>query len=332
MPKMSDVLKKGGRNLRTPTTEEPKESAANKPKPGPPKPQEGLKVGWKSPDEAPGNAGDAPAPARDGEEIKDSRRSRKKKAKQAKVKAALVRKRENNGRAVQMASEEDQERLVSYFAPGSPQAKKIDMLRSQILYPFQGDALRTVMITSSVPREGSSLLAANLAISFARGLQQFVMVMDCNLMNPSLHRLLGVSRQPGLTDYLEHGATVPDIMHWSKVEKLSVIPAGRPSHRSAEILATDRMVALVEELRSRYADRYIILDAPPVQTVDDPAVLARMVEGIVFVVLSGSTDRELVTRSLARLPEDKIAGLALNDKLGAVSDASNVSAQSPLED
>ena len=322
MPKMSDVLKKGGRNLHTPTMEEPKQ--------GYPKPQEGLKVGWKSgeTEAVPGVDGLASAPARD--ESKLFRGIGKRKVKRVKNVAPPT--RDENSRAVRMASEEEQERLVSYFAPASTQAKKIDMLRSQILYPFHGEALRTVMVTSSVPREGTSLLTANLAISFARGLQQFVMVMDCNLMNPTLHRLLGVPRQPGLTDFLEHGASVPDIIHWSKVEKLSVIPAGRPSHRSAEILATDKMAALVEELRSRYSDRYIILDAPPVQAVDDPAVLARMVEGIVFVVLSGSTDRELVTRSLSRLPEDKIAGLVLNDKLAAVSDASAVTTQSILED
>ena len=326
MPKMSDVLKKGGRSLHTPTVEQPK--------PAPPKPEEGLKVGWKS-DGDPGAADKAdglvPPPAK--EEAKPARKFRMKKAKREKAKPAPAAKRKNtNGHTVHMAPEEEQERLVSYFAPSSTQAKKIDMLRSQILYPFHGEALRTVMITSSVPREGTSLLAANLAISFARGLQQFVMVMDCNFMNPTLHRMLGVPRQPGLTDYLEHGASVPDIIHWSKVDKLTVIPAGRPSHRSAEILATDKMAALVEELRSRYTDRYIILDAPPVQAVDDPAVLARMVEGIVFVVLSGSTDRELVTRSLSRLPEDKIAGIVMNDKLAAVSDASAVTAQSVLED
>ncbi len=220
--------------------------------------------------------------------------------------------------------ETEHERLVSYFNPASAEAKKIDMLRSQLLYPFQGVPPRTIMLTSSLPREGTSLLVANLAISFARGLQQYVMVMDCNLLHPSMHGLLGVPRQPGLTDYLEQGAEVPEIIHWSRVDKLSVIPAGRPSSRSAELLATDRMAALVEELRSRYSDRYIILDTPPLQTVDDPQVMARVVEGIVLVVLAGSTDRELVLRSLSRLPSDRVAGIVLNDRFGTVSDASNV--------
>jgi len=222
--------------------------------------------------------------------------------------------------------EEERERLVSYFAPASPQGKRIDILRSQLLYPFHGDTPRTIMITSAVPREGRSLLAANLAISFARGLQQFVILMDCNLMEPTIHNLLAVPRRPGLSDYLESQATVPQIIHHSRVDKLQVIPAGEASERSAEILATDKMAALVEELRARYHDRYIILDTPPVQAVDDPAVLARMVEGIVFVVLSGSTDREVAMRSLGRLPEEKIIGIVLNDKLSAVSDAGNVAA------
>lgn len=222
--------------------------------------------------------------------------------------------------------EEERERLVSYFAPSSPQGKRIDILRSQLLYPFHGDPPRTIMITSAVPKEGRSLLTANLAISFARGLQQFVMIMDCHLMEPAIHSLLAVPRRPGLTDYLEGNASVPEIIHHSRVDKLAVIPAGKPSERSAEILATDKMAALVEELRARYCDRYIILDTPPVQAVDDPSVLARVVEGIVFIALSGSTDREVILRSLGRLPEEKISGLVLNDKLSAVSDAGSVTA------
>ncbi|MCB2227450.1 MAG: hypothetical protein KQH53_12295 [Desulfarculaceae bacterium] len=231
---------------------------------------------------------------------------------------------------------EEAARLVSYYSPNSPEAKRIDMLRSQLLYPFHGEPPRTIMITSAAPREGRSLLTANLAISFARGLQQYVMVMDCHLNEPAQHRLLGVPRVPGLTDFLLWDRPVPEIMHWSELGKssevgthaeedqrsrLSVIPAGSPSNRSAEILATDKMLGLLKELRSRYKDRYILLDTPPVQAFDDPAVLARMVEGIVVVVLGGVTDRELVLRSIRSLPEEKIVGLVLNDMKSAVMDA-----------
>ncbi|MBU2517759.1 MAG: polysaccharide biosynthesis tyrosine autokinase [Proteobacteria bacterium] len=218
-------------------------------------------------------------------------------------------------------SQEEASRLISRYHPDSPQAKRIDMLRSQLLYPFHGEPPRTILITSAAPKEGRSLLTANLAISFARGLQQYVMVMDCHLTEPSQHRLLKVPRTPGLTDFLLWDAAVADIIHWTDVDRLSVIPAGSPSNRSAEILATDKMAGLIKELRSRYKDRYIILDSPPVQAFDDPAVLARMVEAIVVVVLGGVTDRELVLRSIRQLPEEKILGLVLNDMKAAVMDA-----------
>lgn len=223
-------------------------------------------------------------------------------------------------------TQEEDSRLVSRYQPGSPEAKRIDMLRSQLLYPFHGEPPHTIMITSAAPREGRSLLTTNLALSFARGLQQYVMVMDCHLTEPSQHRLLKVDRTPGLTDFLLWDADVPDIIHWTDVDKLSVIPAGSPSNRSAEILATDKMAGLVKELRSRYDDRYIILDTPPVQAFDDPAVLARMVEAIVVVVLGGVTDRELVLRSIRTLPEEKILGLVLNDMKAAVMDAPDLGA------
>ena len=220
----------------------------------------------------------------------------------------------------------DRERLVSLYAPYSSQGKRIDILRSQLLYPFHGDPPRIVMISSSISGEGTSLLASNLAVSFARGLQQYVMIIDCNLLHPVQAPTFGVPARPGLSDYLEgRGVEVQDIIHWSKVDKLSVIPAGSPSHRSAELLATDKMAGLLQELRSRYTDRYIILDTPPVQVVDDPSVLARWVEAILFVVASGTTDRETVMRALSRLPEERIIGLVLNDRASAVLDAASVS-------
>lgn len=227
--------------------------------------------------------------------------------------------------------EQDQERLVSLYAPGSPEAKRVDILRSQLLFPFHGEPPRTIMIASAAPREGRSLLTANLAVSFARGLQQFVMVLDCHLTDPVMHNLLQVPRQPGLTDFLEQDLSVPDIIHRTPVDKLTVIPAGSPSQRSAEILATDKMAGLITELRARYKDRYILLDTPPVQAFDDPAVLARMVEGIVYVVLCGETDRELALRGLRALPEEKIVGVVMNDMLGAVSDATAVGGSTELE-
>lgn len=231
----------------------------------------------------------------------------------------------------EVAGRPDNQRLVSLFSPSSPQGKRIDILRSQLLYPFHGDPPRTIMVTSAVPQEGRSLLVANLAISFARGLQQYVMVMDCHLENPAAHKLLKVNQSPGLTDYLEKGASVPEIIHWTQVDKLSVIPAGSGSNRPSEILATDMMSDLLSELRARYQDRYIILDTPPVQAFDDPAVLARNVEGIIFVVQGGSTDREVVLRGLQALPEEKIIGVVLNDPKGAVVDAASMSSDLPLK-
>ncbi len=307
MVKMSKVLERGGRRLKSPGQKEPDKPEQAPAPPPPPKPAA-------KPTAKPA-AETTAKPAAEGQSPPVS-------SQEANAPLDL---------SLPVWSEDENERLVSLFAPASPQAKRIDILRSQLLYPFHGEPPRTIMVASAVPAEGKSLLTANLAVSFARGLQQYVMVMDCHLLEPVLHGMLKVPRRPGLTDYLEHGATVPEIMHWTKVDKLSVIPAGSPSRRSAELLATDRMSALIMELRARYSDRYIILDTPPVEAFDDPSVLARMVEGIVFVVLSGSTDRDVINRALGRLPEDKLIGLVLNDKLAAVSDAFQVSAHSELE-
>lgn len=297
--KMSDLIERGGRQLG----DEPQPADHTAPAPPPPQ-NEGITRSRRDSYAAPGP------------EAKDATSISAK----ATAKAHMQQPEFNPKKW----TDPDNERLVSLWTPNSPQAKRIDILRSQLLYPFHGEPPRTILVTSAAPREGKSLLISNLAISFARGLQQFVMVIDCQLMEPRIHELLGVPLRPGLSDYLEGKATVPEIMHWTQVERLSVIPAGSPSHLSAELLATDRMGALMEELRARYKDRYMLLDTPSVQAFDDPAVIARQVEGIVFMVQSGTTDREEVMRALARLPEEKLVGIVLNDKRSTVSDASAV--------
>ncbi len=333
MGKMSKVLKKGGRTIHQGQRVRPGEEQ----RPRPPQPEvpgaapgapahPGDQAGMPSPDrqDLAGGAGEGPVVDQSPAASAEPRETGGGKKRQ-------LRRRLASRRQLARALTVERERLVSQYAPNSMEAKRIDILRSQLLYPFHGEPPRVVMIASAVPAEGRSLLTANLAISFARGLQQFVMVMDCHFRRPVMHQLLGVPRRQGLTDYLEHDASVPDIIHWSLIPKLSVVPAGSPSHRSAELLATDKMAALMEELRSRYRDRYIILDTPPVQMVDDPALLARLVDGIVFVVLSGFTDREVVLRALGGLPEEKIIGIVLNDKLRAVTDAYNITSPAVSE-
>lgn len=320
MGRMDDLLRRSGRGLSRPTPEdEAKPAGATRPRPQQPQPQpapqpedlELLDGGYDELEDdedlapPPETASRRPAPPAMDDDDGDGGGIRI-------VDAPPQR---------EPISDIDKQRLVSLFAPASPQAKRIDMLRSQLLYPFHGDPPRTIMITSAAPREGRSLLTTNLAISFARGLQQFVLVIDCHLANPAIHRLLQVPLRPGLTDYLEHGSPLPGVIHWTAVDKLSVIPAGRPSRRTAEILATDKMVDMMYELRERYRDRFIILDTPPVQEVDDPAVLARVVEGIVFVAMGGVTEREQVLRAMRSLPEEKIIGVVLNDPQGSVLDA-----------
>lgn len=215
-------------------------------------------------------------------------------------------------------------RLVSLSAPNSFEAKQIDMLRTQLLFPSDEAPPRIFMIASSAPREGRSLLAANLAIAFARGLDKYVLVVDCNLTNPSMHELLNVPRSPGLTNFLEKDAVVPEIIHHTLIDKLSVIPAGVTSNLPTEILSTKKMMQLIDELRERYSDRYIILDTSPVLASDDTAIISRLTEAIVFVVKSGGINREKVLRSLKNLPHEKLAGLVMNDQKNTVWDVSSI--------
>jgi non-specific protein-tyrosine kinase len=186
------------------------------------------------------------------------------------------------------------------------------VLRTKLLHKTGEQGGTTVMITSALPGEGKTLTAVNLSLTFAKEYNQTVLLVDSDLHKQRVHECLGFESDRGLADYLLNGASLADLIVWPGVEKFTVISGGRTVMASSELLGSPRMKGLVKDLKSRYPDRYVFFDVPPVLAGADALAFAPQVDHIILVVRAGSTSIEDVKLALDLLPRKKVLGVVLN--------------------
>jgi len=159
-----------------------------------------------------------------------------------------------------------------------------------------------IMITSSVPGEGKTFCAINLAMSIAMELDHTVLLIDADVARPSVLRTLGIPAQRGLMDILlDDKLDLADVMLRTNVDTLSILPAGTSTPRATELLASQTMKAFVYEIANRYPDRIVIFDSPPLLLTSEAHVLASHMGQIVLVVESETTTQHAVKESLRQL-------------------------------
>ena len=205
-------------------------------------------------------------------------------------------------------------RLVSFLEPGTQAVESFKMLRAKMFTTNSKSRPRTIMVTSPQPLDGKTMVAANLAITIAQGINEYVMLVDCNLRRPLLNRLLGLNAHEGIREYLEAGMSVAPYLVKTPVRKLTLLPAGKPptTPNPSELLTSEKIRLLVEELRGRYEDRYIIFDATPAQFAAETTFLASIVDAVLLVVRSGKTTRDSVLKAIENLDRNKILGVVFN--------------------
>jgi len=203
--------------------------------------------------------------------------------------------------------------LVSLKNPQSFEAEQFKILRTNLLFPESRKTPRSVMVTSAVPGEGKSFVAANLAVSVARHVNWNVLLIDCDLRRPSIHRRFGFENVSGLSDYLTDGTALSQLLLRTEIKNLTILPAGKPPDNPSELLSSERMAALLEEVAARYDDRLIIIDSPPPRLTAESGALARYVDGILVVVKYGSTPKNSVTELIDKLGKNKIIGAVVNN-------------------
>ncbi|MEA2082760.1 MAG: CpsD/CapB family tyrosine-protein kinase [Thermodesulfobacteriota bacterium] len=204
------------------------------------------------------------------------------------------------------------ERLVAVTGTSSPVAESFKRLRNKILHPSTGEPPKSILITSVVPEEGKSFVCANLGATMAQGLEQHALMVDCDFRRPSLAPLFGLSNDTGLVNYLRDGTDLSQLIQSVGFQKLSIIPSGPPPINPAELLDSGKMTAMIDEVVSRYGDRLVILDSPPVQAAAETAVLARHVDAVVLVIRWGQSRREQVKQLIELIGESKIIGIVFN--------------------
>jgi exopolysaccharide/PEP-CTERM locus tyrosine autokinase len=203
--------------------------------------------------------------------------------------------------------------LVAHHNPQSFEAEQFRMLRTNIMFPAEGKASpRTILVTSALPGEGKSFVSSNLALTIAQNIDKHVLLIDCDMRRPTVHKLFGYENVPGLSNYLVGERALPDLLIKTGNNHLSILPGGPVPPNPAELLSSNRMLALLREVRARYDDRYIIIDSPPPHLTAESKALAQFVDGIILVLKLGQTDRNLVSELVGKFQKEKILGVVAN--------------------
>lgn len=187
------------------------------------------------------------------------------------------------------------------------------MLRTSVLLSTAGNPPKTILFTSSQPGDGKTTTSVNTAISLAQ-LGSSVLLIDADLRRPSVHRALRVDKSAGLSNFLSSGRVeLDDVVQHSRVPKLDVLTCGPIPPNPAELVASDRMRSLLGEAAARY--EHVIIDSPPLMHVTDPVILSTMVDGVILVVQSGRSTRDIVRRARQELLNvgAKVFGVVLNN-------------------
>lgn len=169
-----------------------------------------------------------------------------------------------------------------------------------------------IMVTSALSGEGKSFTSVNLAMSIAAELDHTVMLVDADVARPSVLRMLGLPPGPGLLDLLEGRAEMTDVLLRTNIDKLTVLPSGTPHPRATELLASDAMRQLLADMASRYPDRIIIFDSPPLLLTTESRVLASHMGQIVVVVHAGKTLQADVQHALSTIESCPVKLMLLN--------------------
>lgn len=174
-----------------------------------------------------------------------------------------------------------------------------------------------ILATSSIPGEGKTYTAINLALSIAQERDHTVLLVDCDVAKRGTSRMLGLSDKPGLVDVLEDEFfSIGDAILRTDVPELCLVPAGKKHDFVTELLASQKMSDLVREIGERYDDRVIIFDGPPLLPTPETQILTSLVGQVVFVIETAKTPQALVEEALKMIPEEQATGIVMNKSEG----------------
>ena len=201
--------------------------------------------------------------------------------------------------------------IISYNDPKSVISEQYRAIRTNIEYSNVDQNTKTILVTSSDKNEGKTTTVSNLAVSFAN-LNKKVLLIDCDLRNASIHKMFKINNIYGLTDILAKNRSVDKCIQETELKNLYVLTAGAIPPNPAEILSSEKMKNLIEDLKNIYD--YIFIDTPPIGLVTDAGVLSSFIDGVVLVVKSESVEKKYLEETKKKLDavDARILGAILN--------------------
>jgi len=201
--------------------------------------------------------------------------------------------------------------LYVAYHPRSTVAEACRAIRTNLMFAGADEKLQTLLLTSSLPREGKTLCCVSLGTVLAKSGAR-TLIIDCDLRRPRISRAFGISAAVGLTNVLVGEVSLDDAIRSSEVENLSVLPAGPTPPNPAELLNGKHFRQLLAEVRTRF-DK-VLIDSPPAVPVTDPAILATLVDGVLLIVRHGKTPRDAAARAAQHMIDvgGRIVGVVLN--------------------
>ena len=175
------------------------------------------------------------------------------------------------------------------------------------------NSMRLILITSAVPQEGKTTVTLNLAMAISQEIHKRIILIDADLRKPSIYPEKYTYRK-GLSDYLADQTPIKEIMKNFETEKFMIIPAGKPSPKAAELVASKKMKDLLSDLRELGEDTYILIDSPPILATSEPLQLSEWVDGVILVVMSDRAPKGSIRKAAESIGRKKIIGVVFNQK------------------
>lgn len=209
------------------------------------------------------------------------------------------------------AQEQPKDDLISHHAPKSTASESYRGIRTALLLSSADRAPQVILVCSAGPKEGKTITSANIAVTMAQTGNR-VLVLDCDMRRPKVHRLFGAERDRGMSNILAGYCSMDDVLLHTGIENVDIIPSGPIPPNPSEILGSRHMKELIEQARTRY--ERIIIDSPPVTAVTDAVILSSFADGVVIVIRAGETHREIIKNGIAQLRavNARILGAVLN--------------------
>ncbi|MBF0395304.1 MAG: polysaccharide biosynthesis tyrosine autokinase, partial [Desulfobacterales bacterium] len=188
--------------------------------------------------------------------------------------------------------------LITFHSPKSTASEAYRGIRTGILFSSAGSEPRVILVSSAGPQEGKTLTSTNLAITMAQSGNK-VVIIDCDLRRPKVHKMFNLSRDIGMTNVLVGNKKIDEVVLQTGIPNLSMIPSGPIPPNPSEILGSNRMKDILELLKEKF-DK-VIIDTPPITAVTDAVILSKAVDGVVLVVRANDTIREIAKNGVDQI-------------------------------